>query len=105
MKIDKHIDICARKTFYKFSDIYLCTLFTVSIFMLYLHIVWFVEQPKIETIVVTGNKLELTCRAEAAPGMIVDYIWFKCLKKDGTHKKPTSHIGNRMIIPVCDETS
>ena len=53
----------------------------------------------------TGNKLELTCRAEAAPGMTVDYIWFKCLKKDGTHKKPTNFLGYRMIIPVCDENT
>ena len=65
--------------------------------------VWFVEQPEKKTIVFTGNKLELTCRAKAAPGMTVEYIWFKCSKKDGTHKKPTNFLGNRMIIPVCDE--
>ena len=73
--------------------------------MLYLHIVWFVEQPKIETIVVTGNKLELSCRAEAEPGVTVNYKWFKCLKKDGIHKKPTGHKGNRMIISMCDNTN
>lgn len=53
----------------------------------------------------TGNKLELTCRAEAAPGITVEYIWFKCLKKDGTPKTPTNFLGYRMIIPVCDENT
>ena len=53
----------------------------------------------------TGNKLELSCKVEAAPGVKVDYVWFKCLKKDGTHKTPTSHKGNRMIIPVCNDTN
>ena len=72
---------------------------------LYLHVVWFVEHPKIKTIVVTGNKLELSCRAEAAPGVKVEYRWFKCLKKDGTHKTHTSHLSNRMIVPVCNDTN
>ena len=55
--------------------------------------------------VITGNKLELSCRAEAAPGVRVVYRWLKCLKKDGTHKTHTSHISNRMIVPVCNDTN
>ena len=56
------------------------------------------------TIVFTGNKLELSCRAEAAQGMKVEYFWFKCLKKDGFDETPTYHLGNRMIVPVCNDT-
>ena len=55
--------------------------------------------------VVTGNKLELSCRAKAAPGVKVEYKWFKCLQKDGTYKQHTSHINSRMIIPVCNNTN
>ena len=54
---------------------------------------------------ITGNELKLSCRAEAAPGVNVEYRWFKCSKKDGTHKTHTNYISNRMIVPVCDDTN
>ena len=74
-------------------------------YQLVIFAVWFVEQPKQKTIVVTGNKLKLSCRAEATPGVKVDYVWFKCSKKDGTHKTPIDHVDNNIIIPVCNDTN
>ena len=67
-------------------------------------VVWFIEQPKENTIVMTGNKLELSCRVEAVPGVKVEYRWFKCSKKDGTDKQDTSHTSNRLVVPVCNDT-
>lgn len=65
---------------------------------------WFVEEPEESTEVITGNKLELSCKAEASPGITVEYIWFKCVKEDGSDKTPTNYVSNRMTIPVCNDT-
>jgi len=54
---------------------------------------------------VTGTKLELSCRAEAAPGIKVEYCWFRSPRKDGSCRKPTNHLNNRMTIPVCNDAS
>ena len=64
-------------------------------------LVWFVTQPKAENTVLTGNKLELSCRADGAPGITLEYHWFKCSKRDGSQRKPTGHSSNMMIIPKC----
>ena len=63
-------------------------------------LVWFDTHPKAENIVLTGNKLELSCRADGAPGIMLEYHWFKCTR-DGSQGKSTGHSSNKMIIPVC----
>ena len=72
--------------------------------MLYVYVVWFVSQPKSKTIVIAGNSLELSCRAEASPGIKVDYSWCKC-KKDGTDKTFVHHLGNRMTVSACSDAN
>ena len=52
-----------------------------------------------------GKNLELSCIAEAALGMKVEYCWFKCRKKDGTGKKPTDYSGSRMVLPACNDAN
>ena len=68
-------------------------------------LVWFVEQPKAEIIVLTGNELELSCKADGAPGITVKYCWLKCSKRDGSQGTPTDHSSNKMIIPECSHVN
>ena len=57
------------------------------------------EQPKDKYTVVTGNELTLSCRAEAVPGINVDYHWYKC-HSDGMQKEPTDYHGNEIALPA-----
>jgi len=60
-----------------------------------------VEQPKQKTVVLTGNKFELSCRAESAPGKDVKYKWFKC-NKDGKNKQLVQQ--NCMNLVILEAT-
>ena len=53
---------------------------------------------------IAGNSLELSCRAEASPGIKVDYSWCKC-KKDCTDKTFVRHQGNRMTVLACSDAN
>ena len=58
------------------------------------------------TRVFTGRNLELSCKAEAAPGINIEYHWSKHLKKDGSQKSSTVfYIGNRMMLTECNDAS
>ena len=81
-----------------------CSMIIIEyIYLLHIYIVWFTEQPKSTTRVFTGKKLELLCKAEAAPGLNIEYCWSKHLKKDGSQKMLTYHLGNRMTLTECND--
>ena len=63
-------------------------------------LVRFVTQPKAENIVLTGDKLELSCRADGVPGMTLEYYWLKYSERDSSQGTYTGHSRNKMIIPV-----
>lgn len=55
------------------------------------------EQPKQKTVVLTGNKLELSCKAETTPGKVVSYHWFKC-DKDGCGKETLKCYDRNLVV-------
>lgn len=59
------------------------------------------KQPKEKLVVLTGNKFELSCRAESAPGKDVKYKWFKC-NKDGKNKQLVQQ--NCMNLVILEAT-
>ena len=60
-------------------------------------VVWIVEEPKEKIVVLAGNKLELSCKAESAPEVVVMYQWFKC-NKDGNGKEPLQCSEDKFVV-------
>jgi len=61
-------------------------------------IVWIVEEPKLVTKVFSGGSLELLCEAEAAPGVDVNYLWFKCYKNGLVEQLVDKCTGSKMMV-------
>lgn len=72
-----------------------------------LEIVWITEPNlrHLTLVVCTGKKLELLCKAKAAPGLKKEYRWFRC-QKDAyrSQKKRIESKGNEMTIAECTDT-
>jgi len=68
---------------------------------LWFFVVWIVEQPKERTVVFAGRMLELSCKAESAPGEDVRYKWFTC-NKNGANKQPVKFDCMKLIIPKAN---
>ena len=60
-------------------------------------VVWIVEEPKEKIVVLAGNKLELSCKAESAPEVVAMYQWFKC-NKDGNGKEPLQCSEDKFVV-------
>ena len=69
---------------------------------MYVCVVWIVEQPKEKTVVLAGNRLELSCKAKCAPGLSVGYQWFKC-NKDGSGKEPLRCYEDKFVVPEATQ--
>jgi len=63
---------------------------------------WIVEQPEEKIVVLAGNKLELSCKAESVPGLDVVYQWFKC-NKEGKRKEPLQCNEEKFVVPEATQ--
>ena len=61
-------------------------------------VVWIVEEPELVTKVFTGDSVELSCKAESAPGIVVTYLWFKCDKGGQVKELVEKCLDCKMVI-------
>jgi len=57
-----------------------------------------VEEPRDITRIFTGDSVELSCKAESAPGVDVSYLWYKCNETGHVEIPVENYTGNKMVI-------
>ena len=56
------------------------------------------EEPKLVTKVFADDSLELSCKAESAPGVDVTYLWFKCYQDGQIEELAERCLGSKMVV-------
>jgi len=57
-----------------------------------------VEEPKLVTKLFAGDSVELSCKAESAPGVDMTYLWYKCNKTGYVEELQEKYLGSKMTI-------
>ena len=56
------------------------------------------EEPKDFTRIFAGDSVEMSCKAESAPGVDLTYLWYKCYKTGHVEGLVENCTGNKMVI-------